>query len=84
MIKITSRNIIGTQIQIFEAWIPTTLKSEYASLLRIDEVLHGRIGTNRKGNYQDQFSEAYEAILLKHPKAINGIFSNGRIEMVNK
>jgi len=46
MIKITSHGIIGTKIQIFEAWTPTTLKGEYISLSRIDGELHGRIGTS--------------------------------------
>lgn len=83
MIKVTSHMLIGTKIEIFEAWKPTTLKSEYASLFRIDGELYGRIGTSRNENYEEQFQEAYAVILLKHPELVDAKISNGRIEVNN-
>jgi len=86
MIKITSHGIIGTKIQIFEAWTPTTLKGEYISLSRIDGELHGRIGTSRTGYYKDQYQKAYDAILSEHPEllSINFTCSDGRIEIIRE
>lgn len=82
MIKITSHGIIGTESRIFQAWKPTTYKSEYASLQRIDGQLYGRIGTNRNQNYQEQFEEAYEIILQEHPELIDAKNKfDGRIEI---
>ena len=81
MIKVLHHNIIGTNLHIYEAWVPANLMSGYATITYIDNKAYGRIGTCRIQNYQEQYEEAYEEIIAKYPKLINAKRCNGRIEI---
>jgi len=52
-----------------------------ATITYIDNKAYGRIGTCRTQDYQEQYEEAYGAIIAKYPELIDAKRCNGRIEI---
>ncbi|MNH75573.1 hypothetical protein D3C73_278170 [compost metagenome] len=81
-------NIIGTNINVYEAFEPSSYHGDHSSIQTFNNSVYGKVASRRTGIYENNKNEAVQYILDAFPHletleyGINE--SMGRIETINE